>query len=75
MAVELQGLNRYSGGELITRIQRTKCDWLARVKGEIENRCCASSECSSVASGAVSRLPWADGADPRLSVRNLADPC
>lgn len=38
----------------------------------VDARCCGRRKWTSVAIDAVSRLPWADGAESRLSMRSLA---
>lgn len=43
-------------------------------QGKEENKRCEGSMSWHVASDAVSRLPWADGADHRLSYESLAGP-
>lgn len=48
---------------------------LGEWKGEIGRKRWEGSISSQVASDAVSRLPWADGADHGLSYQSLAGPC
>lgn len=43
-------------------------------QGNVENKCCGRGISSDVASETVSRMLWADGADPRLSYESLAGP-
>jgi hypothetical protein len=43
-------------------------------QGVVENKCYGRGISSDVASDTVSRMPWADSADHRLSYESLAGP-
>jgi hypothetical protein len=60
---------------MISGTSEVKDNWTPDSRGDLEIKCYGDRVWSSVASDVVSRLPWADDADHRLSGKSLAGLC